>query len=190
MWVTGASSGIGAALASALVREGACVIASARRVEQLEAVRSACAVPERMRILSVDLADVSALERAAAEASAMWGRIDVLICNAGISQRSTAEETPMSAVRAIMEINVTILCPGYVNTEISLHALAGDHTHGKRNADVSAGMPPEHFAERALVAIAKRKREVLIGGPETWVVLAMRLFPGLVARQLHRFAPK
>ena len=57
VWVTGASSGIGEATAVAFSHEGAQLILSARRAEELQRVRQQCANPERHRVLPLDLVD-------------------------------------------------------------------------------------------------------------------------------------
>ena len=193
VWLTGASSGIGEAVAYALAARGARLILSARRVEKLQAVQAACARPDRHRILPLDLADPASLAAAVPQALAHGGAIDVLINNGGISQRAQAVETDLAVDRRIMEVNyfgtialakavlpsmlergaghiavvsslmgkfstprrsayaaskhalhgffdalraevhhagvrVTLICPGYVRTDISRHALTADGT--------------------------------------------------------------
>lgn len=101
IWITGASSGIGEALAVAWSREGATLILSARNAQELERVRAACANPERHRVLPLDLTDPSAIAAAAATVP----RVDVLVHSGGVSQRSLAAETDLATDRAIMEVN-------------------------------------------------------------------------------------
>lgn len=101
VWITGASSGIGEALAVAWSHEGARVILSARNAAELERVRNACAHPERHVVLPLDLTDGSAIAAAAEKA----GHVDVLVHSGGVSQRSLAAETDLSTDRAIMELN-------------------------------------------------------------------------------------
>lgn len=106
VWITGASSGIGEALAYAFARRGAKLILSARREQVLEKVRDTCLqkTPE-VHILPFDLEDAETLEGICRRAHAFFQRIDVLVNNGGISQRALAEETPLSIDRKIMEIN-------------------------------------------------------------------------------------
>jgi short-subunit dehydrogenase len=101
VWITGASSGIGEALAIAWSREGARLVLSARNAAELERVRNACEEPSRHRIVPLDLADVDAINAAAKSV----GAVDVLVHSAGVSQRSLAAETDLSIDRAIMDVN-------------------------------------------------------------------------------------
>jgi short-subunit dehydrogenase len=105
IWVTGASSGIGKALAVNLSRRGARLILSARSAERLEECRQACSNPDRHVMLPLDLTDAASLERASALALQKYGPIDVLVNNGGISQRSLAVETRLAVDRRIMEVN-------------------------------------------------------------------------------------
>jgi short-subunit dehydrogenase len=102
IWITGASSGIGAALAVACARRGARLILSARRTDRLEEVRERCGA-EGTRVLALDVADSSSFEGTVSRAEAFWGRIDVLVNNAGVSQRSLFEETDPAVVRRLVE---------------------------------------------------------------------------------------
>lgn len=104
VWLTGASSGIGLAMAQQLAESGAHLILTSRRAEVLEQVRSELAHPERHQVLALDL---SQPEAAAAEAKTALGDqvIDVLINNAGVSQRSLILDTDMHVYRQLMEID-------------------------------------------------------------------------------------
>ena len=104
VWITGASSGIGEALAYELARRGARLILSARREEKLRAVQAACAHPERHRIVPLDLAEPDSIGEAARRVLAE-GVPDVLVNNGGISQRSRVAETRLAVDRRIMEVN-------------------------------------------------------------------------------------
>ncbi len=105
VWITGASSGIGKALAHAWSQRGARLLLSARREDALHAVRKQCAHPERHHVLPLDLAVPASLQTAVDKATAAHSTIDVLINNGGISQRATAQDTDMAVVRRIMEVN-------------------------------------------------------------------------------------
>lgn len=90
-WVTGASSGIGRALALALVRERAQIILSGRRADALAAV--AAEAGGDCLILPFDTTDMASLPTVVTQAYGWRGRIDILVNNAGISQRSLAVDT-------------------------------------------------------------------------------------------------
>jgi short-subunit dehydrogenase len=106
VWITGASSGIGAALLKELSQYKAKIIVSARRekelLQQIEHCKPATA---EIIALPFDLSEVHLLETIAAQALALFGRIDILFNNGGVSQRSWAAETPLKVDRKIMEIN-------------------------------------------------------------------------------------
>ncbi|WP_299576579.1 SDR family oxidoreductase [uncultured Sunxiuqinia sp.] len=106
VWITGASSGIGEALAYALAREGAKLVLSARNKEKLELVRTNCLQDtDTCLVFPVDLSNVQQTEEAADAVLSQVGRVDLLINNAGRSQRSLAKETPLKIDRDIMELN-------------------------------------------------------------------------------------
>lgn len=105
VWVTGASSGIGQALARELAERGARLVLSARRRDRLEALRAACPDPDRIHVLPMDVSDTDAAEERVRDAGQAFGRVDVMVHNAGVGQRSPADATPLSRDRAIMEVN-------------------------------------------------------------------------------------
>lgn len=106
VWITGASSGIGEALAKAFASEGAKLILSARRVEELHRVKESLNLPdEDVLILPLDLSETSKTNELAQKVISTFGKIDLLINNGGISQRSLATDTPIEIDRKIMEIN-------------------------------------------------------------------------------------
>jgi short-subunit dehydrogenase len=106
VWITGASSGIGEALTYALNEKGANLILSSRRRKALEKVKNNCSNnrPE-IHVLPLDLADPDSLKEKAEEALSIFGHIDYLFNNGGVSQRSTAYDTKMEVLRKVMEIN-------------------------------------------------------------------------------------
>ncbi|MDZ7683351.1 MAG: SDR family oxidoreductase [Fodinibius sp.] len=105
-WITGASSGIGEALTYALHERGTKLILSSRRREVLEKVKGNCiGDTSDIHILTLDLAESESLDQKAEQALAIYGHIDYLFNNGGISQRSEAVNTRMEVVRRVMEIN-------------------------------------------------------------------------------------
>lgn len=105
VWITGASSGIGETLVYAFINAGAKVIASARNEAELNRVKSQCSLQENCHISPLDLAANENFDNIAQSIFNKFGRIDYLINNGGISQRSTVLETPLEIDRRIMEIN-------------------------------------------------------------------------------------
>jgi short-subunit dehydrogenase len=106
VWITGASSGIGEALVHAFANAGAKIVLSARRAEELERVRKEAKLSEsNSLILPLDLSDTSQVQGLAAKIIDKFGRIDVLVNNGGISQRSLTKDTPLEIDRQVMEVN-------------------------------------------------------------------------------------
>jgi dehydrogenase/reductase SDR family protein 7B len=254
VWVTGASSGIGEALARAAAARGDRVILSARRTDRLETVRAACANPGDHAIVPLDLGDAQGIRDAAARVLAELGVPDLVIHNGGVSQRSLVKDTDLSVLRRVMEINyfgavgltlallpamrargagrfvvvssltgkfgtplrsgyaaskhalhgffdslraeawrdgigVTIACPGFVRTQVSVNALTGDGAaQGSMDAATAKGLAPEVAAARILRAAARGRDEVVVAGREGLAVWLKRLLPGLFNRMIRKAA--
>ena len=105
IWITGASSGIGEALAYEWSKLGARVILSARRESELERVKAACAHSDRCTIAPLDLSRQEDIEATADRMLQQFGAIDILVNNGGISQRSLVIETDVAVDRRIMEVD-------------------------------------------------------------------------------------
>ena len=247
--ITGASSGIGKACALEFSKKGAKIVLAARSEAPLREVREtiiqnggeAVIIPTDVRVES----DCELLIQKTIE---LYGKIDILINNAGISQRSAAKDTQFEVDKKIMEVNflgavaltkavlpsmlgrqkgqivaissvmgklgtprrsayaaskhalhgyfdslraelhsegikVTIICPGYVHTNVTINALTADGSPNKKMAEATRkGLAPDVFAEKALRAISRQKEEVLIGGKEIMGVYIKRFFPRLFSR--------
>jgi short-subunit dehydrogenase len=253
VWITGASSGIGEALAVAFHQAGARLVLSARREDELKRVQSLCGGEPNTRILPMDVTNAAQLPEKTQLALGMLGGIDILVLNAGITQRSRTRETDESVYRQLMEVNffaseamaravlpfmlaqksghmvvissvagkfgaplrsgysaskfalhgffealraeeekngihVTMVCPGYIRTDISLSALRGDGgKHAKMDPGIAQGMPAAECARRILQAVARGKKEVIVGAKwEQALVYLKRFFPGLLARMIGR----
>jgi len=105
VWITGASSGIGKALAIEYSQHDYQIIISSRNEKELQAVKLLTANPNNVSVLVYDLADIHHAEAITEKAIALYGKIDLIIHNAGISQRSLAIETNLAVDRQLMEIN-------------------------------------------------------------------------------------
>ena len=253
VWITGASSGIGAAMAREYSKAGVMLILSSRKANDLEAVKSSCKFPERIEILPLDLSDCSDVHNTVKRAIALFGFIDVLVNNAGISQRSLAAETSLEVDRQIFEVNyfgtialtkaliphfrerskghfvvitsvvgkigtplrssysaskhalhgffdslraelhdykikVTLICPGFVNTNVSINALMGQgQKQGTKDKATANGLTPESFAKKAIRAIKSEKQEVVIGGfLESLAVYVKRFFPLILSNMVRK----
>ncbi len=248
IWITGASSGIGEALAYAFHQSGARLVLSARREDELRRIQGKCGGESSTRILPIDLLQAEQLAEKAQLALAMLDGIDILVQNAGITQRSLVKDTDPSVYRTLMEINyfapvaltkavlpsmlekksghfvvvsslvgkfgtplrsgyaaskhalhgffdslraeagnqgikVTLVCPGFIRTDISLHALVGDGgKHGKMDRGQAHGMPADECAEEILNGIALDKQEIYVGYRDKYLVYVKRFFPRWFAR--------
>ena len=104
--ITGASAGIGLACAELLARRGVHVVLGARREDRLtaavERIRRAGAVAEGV---TMDVSIETDVERLVAHARSAFGRLDVMICNAGFGYYGTVEETPPDVMRRMMDVN-------------------------------------------------------------------------------------
>jgi len=107
IWITGASSGIGEQLTYQLARNGNNLILSARRKEVLEEVKANCDASVRadIHVLPLDLSNIESLDAAADAALSIYGKIDILINNGGISQRSLVNETSFEVDQHVMNVN-------------------------------------------------------------------------------------
>lgn len=257
VWITGASSGIGEACAYRYAAQGARLILTSSSAERLEKVAEKCraAGATQVVVLPYDFSsndDIEALVQSAWDATE---GIDIVMLNAGISQRTNIEDTSMEMVRKIMEVNyfapvaiakdllprmlsagggkiavttsiagrfgfplrcgyssskfalygffetlqaeyydagirVTIVCPGRVQTNISRYALdKGGKPHGVMDPGQAGGMTAEAAARVITRAIAKEKKEVLVGRKELLMVYIKRFFPGLCATLARKIKP-
>jgi len=110
VWITGASSGIGEALALQFAAEGAKLVLSARRESELQRVKVRCvqagATDGEVLVLPLDVADEASMPAAVESVKTAFGRIDMLINNAGLSQRSKCVDTSMAVYRTLFEVDV------------------------------------------------------------------------------------
>jgi meso-butanediol dehydrogenase / (S,S)-butanediol dehydrogenase / diacetyl reductase len=104
--VTGGSSGIGRATAHALVSQGAHVMVTGRHEGRLQETREACVDPGRVVTHVADLADAGAAATVVADAVSTFGRLDILINNAGFADETPILATTDEAWRATMAVNL------------------------------------------------------------------------------------
>ncbi|MCH8537354.1 MAG: SDR family oxidoreductase [Alkalimonas sp.] len=105
IWITGASSGIGEALAIRLAELGASLVLSARRKTELQRVQQHLSEPDRHLCLPLDICDYPSQQTALEQIINHYGKLEWLINNAGISQRSLVMETSNDTDRRLMEVD-------------------------------------------------------------------------------------
>ncbi|CAM3018561.1 SDR family oxidoreductase [Chryseobacterium flavum] len=254
IWITGASSGIGEALVKELaVSTNAKIILSSRNKDQLEKVAEKAGLSDnRYAVLPLDLMNYKEMTSTAGKAIEQFGKIDILINNAGLSQRSLAMETNIEVDKRLMDIDyigtvaltkaiipfmiknggghiavvsslmglfgapmrsgyaaakhalhgffdslraelfdknikVTIICPGFIQTNISIHAVTGDGSlQGTMDDATRKGMPADLFAKKMLTAIGKCRNQKSIGGKEVIGVYLKRFFPALLTKIVRK----
>lgn len=256
IWLTGASSGIGEALAYQLSKKGARLILSSRRKEELERVKGNCPSHSQpgISIIPLDLEQPDTLEVSTQAAIQIFGHVDMLINNGGVSQRSFIADTSLAVYRRLMEVNyfgaialtkhllphfihrkqghfvnitsltgkfgtpyrsgyaaskhalhgffealraehhkdnikVSMICPGFIRTSLTLSALTADGTPlNKMDEAQFKGRPADWCARKIVAAIEKNKEEVYIGGREVFGIYLKRFFPGIFSKIIRKIA--
>ncbi len=108
--VTGASSGLGVQFAKALARQGADIAIAARRVEKLEAVKKEIeAIGVKCFAVKCDVTDNAAVAEMVKAVEEHYGKIDILINNAGVGAASPAISTPDEEWRKVIDLNLSSL---------------------------------------------------------------------------------
>ncbi len=106
IWITGASSGIGEACAYLFAKEGAKLLLTALEKDKLEEVKLRCTeLGGKAEVLPYNLSDINGIDKLVEQALEIYGRVDVLYNNAGISQRAKAGDTLFSVDQKIMDVN-------------------------------------------------------------------------------------
>lgn len=107
VWITGASSGIGEALAYEYVNRGAKIIISSPEVDKLEILRNKFNAlrPDSAIVVPLDFLKCNEIPAIVEKAVKQAGRVDILINSSGISQRSLVVETPVEIDRKVFEVN-------------------------------------------------------------------------------------
>ncbi|MEU0093004.1 SDR family oxidoreductase [Kribbella sp. NPDC006257] len=104
--ITGGSSGIGAATARALLKQGHRVAITGRDVDRLAALATSVGAGDRLLTIAGDAADENQVAAAVAQIVGSWGRLDTVIANAGYSLPGTLEDHEPAAMRAMVLTNV------------------------------------------------------------------------------------
>jgi dehydrogenase/reductase SDR family member 7B len=254
VWITGASSGIGEALAVAFGKRGANLILSARNEAELQRVAAEAqnAGAGNVLIQPLDLSQHDTLPGIVEKVMKQVGKVDVLINNGGVSQRALAIETTLDVDKKLMNVNyfgtialtkavlpdmlthqlghivtitsltgkfgspyrssyaaakhalhgffdslraevahtpikITLVCPGFVRTNVSINAMTGDGSQlGTMDDATDKGLRPEVLAEKIIYAIERGKEEVYFGGKEVMGVYLKRFFPAYFSKMLAK----
>lgn len=104
--ITGASSGIGEAIARHFASKGSYLLLSGRNQKELERVKNECSQAEGVDIYTMDLGDHDEIFSRAKEILSQHGQIDILINNAGISQRALAKDLPFEFDKKIIDVDL------------------------------------------------------------------------------------
>ena len=121
-WITGASSGIGEALAKAFVADGGNCVLSGRNVEELDRVARESGAVDRCMVLPFETTDYGSIATMVERAIGFTGNVDILINNAGISQRSLAKDTEFAVYQKIVDVD--LLAPIALTQALLSHLLA------------------------------------------------------------------
>lgn len=106
VWITGASSGIGEALAYAFAKQKSRLVLSARRADELERVKEGCGLPEgHVLLLPLDVSEHHKAEEAHRKVVEHFGQVDILINNAGLSHWSKIRDLSLEVIKKIMDVN-------------------------------------------------------------------------------------
>lgn len=253
-WITGASSGIGEGIAKELAKEGAKIVLSARKIDDLNRVNAELQMPPNdTLVLPMDMLEPAKFPEKLTEVIQKFGQIDYIFHNAGISQRGMMIDTPVAVDRQVMELNfmsvveftkvvlpqmfkqnsghfvvtssiagkvgtpmrsaycaskhalhgyfdalraelwpqnigVTLICPGYIKTNISFNAVGSNgEKFGKMDKNQETGMSVERCAKKIISAVKANKREVYIGGKEVLAVYLKRFFPTILAKIVKNY---
>ncbi|MDX1910543.1 MAG: SDR family oxidoreductase [Saprospiraceae bacterium] len=254
IWITGASSGIGEALAVAFAEQGAHLILSARNEVEINRVSAACAAAGAASTLvqPLDLEQHEQIPLIAETVLNKVGKVDILINNGGISQRALAKDTTLEVDKKLMAVNyfgtitltkavlpnmlmhqlghivtitsltgkfgspyrssyaaskhalhgffdslraeladahikITLICPGFVRTNVSKNALTGGGAKlGTMDDATDKGMDPARLAFKILRAIEEGKEEAYFGGKEVLGVYLKRFFPRYFSNVLRK----
>lgn len=252
VWITGASSGIGEALALCLAEKGAHLILSARNEVEMNRVAADCLTAGAASVLvkRLDLEQHDTIPELVENTLKQVGKVDILVNNGGISQRALALNTTLEVDKKLMAVNyfgtiaitkallpnmimhqlghivtitsltgkfgspyrssyaaskhalhgffdslraelyeyqikVTLICPGFIRTNVSKNALTGDGSKlGTMDEATEKGMEPTRLATKILQAIQEGKQEAYYGGKEVLGIYLKRFFPAYFSKVL------
>jgi len=139
IWLTGASSGIGRALAIELSRAGARLVISGRNQERLQEVAAACA--GEVLVLPFDAAEREANHHAARQIEARFGAVDTVILNAGICEYIDLPAFDAATVKRVMDVNFMGVVYGIEASLPLLRKGVAPHLVGMSSTVAYTGLP-------------------------------------------------
>ena len=175
--VTGASSGIGLALTEQLAKEGACIIMAARNYEKLKEIADDFSSKYECNLLPVktDVSIEDDCKNLIDKTIEKYGKIDVLINNAGLSMRALFKDVDLKVIRQLMDVNFygTVYCtkfalPYLVNTKgsiVGVTSIAGFHGLPGRTGYSASKFAMHGFLETIRIENLKNGLHVMIAAP-------------------------
>ena len=174
--ITGASSGIGKACAIALANEGVDVVLAARDMEKLQQVATECAKAGVKAIcVKADVAIEADCHKLIDQAVSQFGKIDILINNAGMSMRATFEEVDLSVMKKLMDVNFwgTVYCTKFAlpyllkskGSVVGISSIAGYKGLPARSGYSASKFAMNGFLETLRIENMKKGLHVLICAP-------------------------
>ncbi len=184
--VTGASSGIGAAVAAELVELGMQVVLAARRLERLTELAARCG--DNAAAMAVDLRDPQAIERLFQQIRAAYGGVDVLVNSAGLGRETPLVGGSVDAWREMLDLNVLALCV-CTSEAVSDMRRRGDDGHVIHLSSMAAHRVPQgsgmysatKYAVRSLTEGLRQELREL--GSD---IRVSSVSPGYVATEFHQ----
>ena len=172
--ITGASSGIGKALAEEFAKRGSSLVLAARRMDRLEQLQKDLSETETL-IVKADVSLEDDCKNVIDQAIEKFGRIDVLINNAGISMRALFNETDLEVIRKLMEVNFwgTVYCTKFAlpyllkekGSIIGVSSIAGIKGLPARSGYSASKFAMNGFLESLRIENLKKGLHVLVACP-------------------------
>ncbi|MFR9503205.1 MAG: SDR family oxidoreductase [Rikenellaceae bacterium] len=174
--VTGASSGIGEALAHEYAAAGAKVVLAARQEDKLKTIVAQIEAAGGSAIYAVcDVVEAIECEAVVAKAVEAYGKIDILICNAGLSMRALFDDVDLSVLRRLMDVNFwgTVNCVKYAlpylqaskGSIVGVSSVAGLHGLPARTGYSASKYAMTGFLETIRIENLKKGLHVMIACP-------------------------
>lgn len=172
--ITGASSGIGEALARKFAAGGSSLVLAARRIDRLTALKEELRDAEVL-VVQADVTDAGDCQNLVNAAVEKFGRIDILINNAGISMRSIFEEVELDVIRRVMDVNFwgTVYCTKFAlphllqakGSVVGVISIAGHVGLPGRTGYAASKFAVRGFLDTLRIENLKKGLHVLVAAP-------------------------